>query len=88
MYGRQLKSLDDKFLEVTHKSMEGLITQRVPGRFWVEFFPVLRHLPSWIPGTTFKKVAEYYKPYVQQMVNAPFDDVIKAMVSARVLVSR
>jgi hypothetical protein len=27
-----------------------------PGRFLVNYIPALRHIPSWFPGTTFKKV--------------------------------
>ena len=53
-----------------------------PGRYWVEYFPVLQHIPRWFPGTGFRKVAEKFRPYVENMTFKPFDDVIQAMVSA------
>ncbi|TCD69243.1 hypothetical protein EIP91_008346 [Steccherinum ochraceum] len=78
VYGKKINSLDDDYLRLVNKSMEGLSQQKVPGAFWVEYFPYLKHIPSWVPGARFKQIAEYYKPYVESMINQPFDEVIAA----------
>ena len=80
VYGKKIDNLDDDYLQLVNRSMEGLSQQKVPGAFWVEYFPYLKHLPSWIPGTRFKKIAEHYKPFVESMINQPFDEVIAAEV--------
>jgi len=61
--------------------MEGLSLQKVPGAFWVEYFPLLKYIPSWVPGAHFKKIAEYYKPIVETMINQPFDEVVAGSVN-------
>ena len=77
-----VKDMDDEYVMLAQLAMEGLSEGHVPGRYWVEYFPVLQHIPRWFPGTGFRKVAEKFRPYVENMTFKPFDDVIQAMVSA------
>ena len=78
MYG--IDAPDDEYVEIAEVSMRGFNEFHVPGAYWVESLPILRHVPGWIPGVKFKKVAKYYKPYVEKMINKPFDLVKSAMV--------
>ena len=80
VYAKNVTGLDDPYLRIVNKSMEGLSLQKVPGAFWVEYFPWLKYIPSWFPGARFKKIAEHYKPVVETMINQPFDEVISAVV--------
>lgn len=84
VYGKRITALEDEFLYLAHKGVEGLSIERVPGAFWIEYFPFFKNIPSWVPGAKFKQVAEHYKPIVQQMVNLPFDDALKATVRDQV----
>lgn len=85
VYGKKVAGLDDEYLHLVHKSLEGLSLQKVPGAFWVEYFPWLKIIPSWIPGARFKKIAEHYKPIVETMINQPFDEVVIASVRSHIL---
>ena len=77
-YGRHL---DDDYLTVTKKAIEGLNKSAIMGAYWVEFFPWLKHIPSWVPGTTSRKTAERYKPHVITMLEKPYAQVKAEMVS-------
>lgn len=52
----------------------------VPGAYLVGTFPILRHLPSWLPGAGFKRLMAGWKKIVNRMRDVPFERVLKAMV--------
>jgi cytochrome P450 len=49
------------------------------GKWWVEFFPWLRYVPDWVPGTQWKRRANGIKKNVLAMVHVPHD-MVKAQV--------
>ena len=73
--------MDDQDVISAQIATEGFGRILVPGAFLVEFFPMLRYIPNWVPGTVFKKVAEEYLPYVTRMREKPYADVKAAVVS-------
>lgn len=84
VYGMKIKDLNDDYIRLAHKGVEGLVLAVVPGAYWVEYLPILKHIPSWVPGTSGRKLAEAYRPTVEDMRNQPFDNVKAALVSMRI----
>jgi len=82
-YGMKFKSMQDDYNQAAAKVSEGLTIAKVPGAFWVEFMPFLKHLPHWVPGTSFHKVADYYRPYAMKMRDQPFDMVKKDLAEGK-----
>lgn len=80
VYGIKVKDLDADYVVIAREAMEGVGVAGTPGKFWVEFFPFLRFIPSWFPGAGFKRFAEYYSPFVQEMVRRPFQIVKSSLV--------
>ena len=78
IYG--IDTTGDEYTHLAEIALRGFSEFHVPGAYWVEYFPILRHLPRWLPGVQFKKDAEFYKPYVEKMIHQPFDEVKAAMV--------
>ena len=76
-----IADLDDEYVLLAQKAVEGISVATVPGVYWVEHFPFLRHIPSWVPGAAFKKLAEQYRHYTEKMVHYPFETVRNAAVS-------
>lgn len=72
--------MDDDYVIAAEKAVEGVSVAAIPGRFWVEFAPFTRNIPSWIPGIEFKKFAEDHLAHVINMVDKPYDEVKVAMV--------
>ncbi|KAJ5090659.1 hypothetical protein N7532_009343 [Penicillium argentinense] len=44
-----------------------------PGKFLVDLIPALQHLPEWVPGTGFKKIARFNKETILKLTNYPFE---------------
>ncbi|KAI0082381.1 cytochrome P450 [Panus rudis PR-1116 ss-1] len=74
-YGMDLKSMDDEYIHWAHKANEGLSKAKVPGAYWIEYFPFLQWIPAWVPGASFAKLAKEYRPYAEKMVERPFNRV-------------
>ncbi|PPQ83215.1 Dimethyltryptamine 4-hydroxylase (PsiH) [Psilocybe cyanescens] len=75
-YGIDLAE-DDPWLEATQLANEGLAIASVPGSFWVDSFPSLKYLPSWLPGAGFKRKARVWKEGADHMVNMPYETMKK-----------
>ena len=80
MYGMEVTQMDDYYLHTAELAVNALGTVQVPGRFWVEFMPIFKAIPSWVPGSYFKRYIERFAPEVNKMVDEPFDVVKKNIV--------
>ena len=70
-----MTSADDAFLTIATKCANLLINEiGNPGSIWVvDVVPALRHLPSWLPGMSWKRKAKVWKAQMEEMVNGPFE---------------
>ena len=59
----------------------------IPGKYLVEALPLLRHLPTWFPGTQFHKDAAAYKKVIAESLDKPFNVMLNNMVRCCVLSS-
>lgn len=80
-YGMDIEDLDDEYVTLAQTAMEGLGKGHIPGAHWVEYFPIMKRIPSWVPGAKFQKLADEYRPIVETMVQKPFENIRKAIVS-------
>ena len=46
-----IADLDDEYVLLAQKAVEGISVATVPGVYWVEHFPFLRHIPVFDPRT-------------------------------------
>lgn len=77
-----IRDIDDEYVKTAQMAMEGHSIAHIPGVHWVEYMPILKYIPSWVPGATFKKLVEKYRPYTKRMVSRPYQEMRKAVVSA------
>ena len=87
VYGIDIEDMDDENVQLAEMSMKGLGLGLIPGAYWVEYFPFLRHIPSWFPGTAFHKIVDKYRPFVEGMLEKPYESVLRAIVSRGMLVT-
>jgi hypothetical protein len=81
VYGIQIQGMDDNYIKLALTALEVIVKTRVPGKFWIEFMPILKYVPSWVPGTTAVRFGEKWKHAVEDMVNVPYDAVKTGEVS-------
>ncbi|KAF9262030.1 cytochrome P450 [Marasmius fiardii PR-910] len=66
-FGHPVRSDDDPFVRITEGVMYGLNNCGAAGNTPPDFFPWLRHLPSWFPGNHFASVARSYFGVVREL---------------------
>lgn len=79
-YGKTLSGPDDEYIHVSQRWAEGFDAASVPGRYWVEYFPFLRHIPGWVPGTAAKHLVQKYGECTARLRNDAYDEVKKSLV--------
>ncbi|KAF9257842.1 cytochrome P450 [Marasmius fiardii PR-910] len=73
-YGLDIKPKGDPYVAIADAAMHPLLEALVPGKYLVDSFPILKHIPSWFPGAGFQRKAEESKDLATKIVNKPFDD--------------
>jgi len=79
VYGFEIKTIDDPYIHIAEegaKAADGLL----PGRFLVDGIPIMKHLPDWLPGTGFKRVAKLWGKQMMDSCRIPFEDINKSFV--------
>jgi hypothetical protein len=67
-------------VKIAEDAMHGFSLASEPGAFWVDSFPILRHVPSWFPGAGFKTIARGMREDLERLYDVPFDFVRTKMV--------
>ncbi|KAG2008247.1 cytochrome P450, variant 2 [Coprinopsis cinerea AmutBmut pab1-1] len=75
-YGINVKSAEDQYLLDAEGAMSGFMEAGIPGRFWVDLFPALKYVPSWMPGAEFKRKAARWARLNDISLERPFKHVL------------
>ena len=52
-YGLDIKEADDPHVKRAQTAMQSILDITGSGIYLVDVLPILRYLPSWVPGATF-----------------------------------
>ncbi|KAL1696142.1 cytochrome P450 [Schizophyllum commune] len=80
-YGIHAKPENDPYIEAADRSFHEASIAALPNSYWVNVFPLLKHVPDWMPGAGFKRHAKICKKDTEQMVDAPFKETIRLMTA-------
>ena len=72
---------NDQRIALVEDVLESVAQGVVPGKFLVEFFPFLRHVPAWVPGAGFQALFAGWREAAELMRCEPFELVKRSMVS-------
>ncbi|KZT03177.1 cytochrome P450 [Laetiporus sulphureus 93-53] len=72
---------DDEFVRMAEKVNVGVFESGGPGATLVDFFPVLKYLPTWLPGAGFKRKALEVRDAGVISRTIPFERVKREMLS-------
>ena len=79
-YGLDIKETDDPHVKRAEKAMKSIEDITGSGTYLVDIFPILRYVPSWVPGATFQKEAKIYRQLQEDSLHSPFEDTVKNIV--------
>ncbi|KAH8113801.1 cytochrome P450 [Phellopilus nigrolimitatus] len=74
-YGHNIVSGNDKFVSLAIDTTTRGIAAGIPGMTPVDFFPILRYIPTWFPGAGFKREALITRKLSDMMTEIPFNKV-------------
>jgi hypothetical protein len=79
-YGIAVQEFDDPYISIAEEALNGVAKAGIPGTFWVDFFPILKYVPSWLPGAGFQKKASRWREAINAMAEKPFRHVQEQLV--------
>ncbi|KAJ3516116.1 hypothetical protein NLJ89_g1324 [Agrocybe chaxingu] len=74
-YGIEVKQRDDPYIAISEENVEAVTIAAIPGTFLVDGIPLLKYVPSWFPGTNWKRKAKEWRDSSIMMINLPFEVV-------------
>ncbi|KAF9461370.1 cytochrome P450 [Collybia nuda] len=82
-YGQNITTDDDPFVKITLEAGRTMANGGPPGSTPVDFFPFLKHLPSWFPGCYYAAFARKNRFAIDALINYPFDQVVRQMAEGK-----
>jgi len=79
IYGYDVKSSSDRFVALSEDAVTKISEAFFPGAAAVNTFPILRYLPSWMPGAGFQRFAAECRQLTEEMQKVPFNFVKQNM---------
>ncbi|KAF7346392.1 CyP450 monooxygenase [Mycena sanguinolenta] len=79
VYGYGVQPSNDHFVALVDNATTKLAESVFPGAVAVNTFPILKYLPSWMPGAGFQRFAAEARELTREMREAPFDFVKQNM---------
>jgi len=79
-YGLDIKETDDPHLKRAEKAMKSIEDVTGSGTYLVDIFPILRYVPSWVPGATFQKQAKIYRQIQDEFRQLPYEAIVRNIV--------
>ncbi|KAE9388010.1 cytochrome P450 [Gymnopus androsaceus JB14] len=80
-YGLHVQPKNNPDIKAASKMVDIGINALLPGEFVVDNFPILKYVPSWFPGASFKRKANSWYGIRNATITPPFMKVKKAMVN-------
>ncbi|KAF7375449.1 putative monooxygenase [Mycena sanguinolenta] len=72
VYGYFLTDENDPFLTASLKTMKIMNKASTPGVWAVDFLPILRHIPTWLPGSGFLQIAKQWRKIARDSAWGPY----------------
>lgn len=79
-YGISVQESDDPYTSIAEKVLNGVGEAGIPGAFWVDYFPILKYVPSWFPGAGFERKEARVREATNTMAEKPFRHVQEQLV--------
>ncbi|KAJ7272050.1 cytochrome P450, partial [Mycena haematopus] len=71
-YGYTVRDEKDPLIELINKVMEDFSEAVTPGAYLVDLLPILKYVPSWMPGAGFKRKAKVWRKRRVEVFEKPF----------------
>ncbi|KAI0068332.1 cytochrome P450 [Artomyces pyxidatus] len=80
-YGHQVAQEGDYFVTIADHALTGLALAGNFGTYLVDYIPILKYVPAWMPGAGFRRQADVWRKSTHAMVEKPFELVQQQLAS-------
>ena len=80
-YGYCVADEDDSYVALADDALRTSSQASVFGTYLVDYIPMLKYVPSWMPGASFKRKAREWRRLTREMLESQFRIVKQNMVS-------
>ncbi|KAF9058453.1 cytochrome P450 [Rhodocollybia butyracea] len=82
-YGIPVSDAQHEYITHAERTMEMISQATMPGAYMADIFPFLKHLPSWLPFTSFRAEAQRGRAMIEHLVEQPFANVVEGMLGGK-----
>lgn len=86
-YGLEVQDENDPYTKLAEEANRTVLEACVPGAFLVDSIPILKYVPEWVPGASFKKKAREWKELATTMVEKPYKVALNRIESGNFIPS-
>ncbi|KAI0081475.1 cytochrome P450 [Panus rudis PR-1116 ss-1] len=79
IYGLEITNENDEMLVAAENWLEGFNEAGQPCRFLVDFIPILKYVPMWLPGAEFKRLGEFWRVNAEKIRTDAFSRVKESL---------
>nr|BAK09444.1 cytochrome P450 [Postia placenta] len=80
-YGMDKLTADDRYHRIAQDAVDAIAHGSSLFAALVDFFPILKYIPAWVPGSAYNSYATRARNAVYQMINEPFNLLLETMAS-------
>ena len=80
VYGMRDADENDKYITIAERGAAVFSEVAAPGRYLVELFPALAHVPAWLPGAQFKRDAAKWARDMTTLREVPWSAAVNTTV--------
>jgi hypothetical protein len=70
---RSIPNIDDPLISRINEATDRQFTAQVQGRFWVDYLPLVKYLPAWLPGMHWKRAGLRWRKEVDTLYHELWD---------------
>ncbi|KAI0348499.1 cytochrome P450 [Trametopsis cervina] len=82
-YGHKIAPEGDAFVTLADQALQSLAIPGIFGTYLVDYIPLLRFVPSWMPGAEFQRQAKVWRRATTAMLEDPYAMVKRQMPSTK-----
>ncbi|KAJ7486711.1 cytochrome P450, partial [Mycena latifolia] len=80
-YGIEVLPAGDPYILLAEQAVRTGNIAAIPGRYLVDWIPLLKHVPDWVPGVGFKRQAKEARKVARALNDVPFAETKRQLAS-------
>lgn len=81
VYGLNVQEKEDPNILMADNALQHLGVAVITGAFVVDYLPILKHLPRWMPGAGFRVLGDDSARDMKLLIDTPYSESRKSLVS-------